>query len=172
MKGQSIQKGGIKKMGNQKYLRSAAGFTLIELVIVMVVLAVMAGLAIPKFMDLREDAKYSAVQGALGGVRSAVANFHAKNIATNPDDTTPYPADGTELSGGTVINGTFPDNPFYTGVAAKNSIGAATGTKGTVGCNAVPLDVAWCYKVTNPGGPAEFWASTQNSTKTVKEKDL
>ena len=153
-------------------MRNERGFTLIELIIVMVVLGIMAGLAIPKFLDLREDAKYSAVKGALGGVRSAVANFHAKSIAANPDDTTPYPADGAELTGGTVLNGTFPDNPYYTGTAAKNSVGDATGAKGTVGCNAVVLDVAWCYKVTNPGGPAEVWASTQNSTNTVKEKDL
>lgn len=154
-------------------MRNERGFTLIELIIVMVVLGIMAALAIPKFFNLSEDAKYSAVQGALGGVRSAVANFNAKSTAADPNDATPYP-DATELgTAGTVMDGPMPDNPYYAGAAAKNSIGPATGTKGTVGCNTpTALDVAWCYKVTQPGGPAEFWAATNASTKTVKENNL
>ena len=150
-------------------MRNERGFTLIELIIVMVVLGIMAALAIPKFFNISEDAKYSAVKGSLGGVRSAVANFHAKNIAANPADATPYP-DKTELeTAGTVMDGPVPDNPYYTGASAKNSIATCTTAKGVVdGVNTQ----AWCYKVTQPNGPAEFWANTANSTNTPTENAL
>ncbi len=163
----NLEKGGEEKMGNRKYLRSDKGFTLIELVIVMVVLAIMAGLAIPKFLDLRADAKKSAVNGALGGTRSAVANFHAKSIATNPDDATPYPTcclATDELLNGAVVNGKFPDNPYSTD-ATKNDVSASTVAKGTVGCAAAPVAGAdWCYNTSN----GEFWAATN----VAGEKDL
>lgn len=155
----NLKKGG-KEMLNRRQVRSDKGFTLIELVIVMVVLAIMAGLAIPKFLDLRADAKKSAANGALGGVRSAVANFHAKSIATNPDDATPYPTVTELTTDGTVINGAFPENPYYTGGAAKNSVGGCTTAKGTVDA---ANDTGWCYKVTQPGGPGDFWANTNTA---------
>jgi len=162
----NLKKGG-KEMLNRRQVRSDKGFTLIELVIVMVVLAIMAGLAIPKFLDLRADAKKSAVNGALGGVRSAVANFHAKSIATNPDDTTPYPTcclATDELLNGSTVNGKFPENPYSTD-ATKSDVSASTAAKGTVGCAATPVAGAdWCYNTAN----GEFWAATN----VAGEKDL
>ena len=43
------------------------GFTLIELVAVIVVLAILAGVAIPKYFDYSAQAKVSATKGTLGG---------------------------------------------------------------------------------------------------------
>ena len=55
------------------------GFTLIELIAV-VVLAILAGVALPKYFDYAAQAKVSACKGALGGVRSAIANFYANVV--------------------------------------------------------------------------------------------
>jgi MSHA pilin protein MshA len=57
----------MKKIRNQK------GFTLIELVLVIVVLGILAAFAVPQFVDISSNARTSSVTAMSGAVRSAVA---------------------------------------------------------------------------------------------------
>ena len=54
------------------------GFTLIELVVVIVILGILAATALPKFVDLSSDARCSVIRGVSGSMSAANAMLYAK----------------------------------------------------------------------------------------------
>lgn len=68
---------------------SKKGFTLIELVMIIVILGILAAVAIPRYYDLQTEANESAEAGVVGGVRAGIATYYANQCQTG---TCAYPA--------------------------------------------------------------------------------
>jgi MSHA pilin protein MshA len=61
-------------------MRTQQGFTLIELVTVIIILGILAAFAVPRFVNLSNEARAAAIDGLGGSVKSAMSLAHAKYI--------------------------------------------------------------------------------------------
>ncbi len=130
----------------------ARGFTLIELMAVVVILAILGGIALPKFFDHAAQARKSACMGALGGIRAGVATFYADKAINSASAR--YPT-LTELTGGSVMQESIPENPY------NSSLTVVTATYANSTARTIGGAQGWrYYSGGGTGSRPVFWANS------------
>ncbi|MCM2282522.1 MAG: type II secretion system GspH family protein [Bdellovibrionaceae bacterium] len=172
--------------------RKQTGFTIIEMLMVILLVAILSAVAIPQFLDFRTDARDAATNAALGAMRTGIANMKGMMIlrcgaaATAWPTTAALTANDITTAGGNctavqvanaadrriVADTLMPENPW-----GPNQARTVTECVGAAGCD--PTDATdclgaaydpnvtdgWCYNPTS----GQIWANSANSTGPADE---
>jgi prepilin-type N-terminal cleavage/methylation domain-containing protein len=110
-----------------------AGFTLIEIMVVVIIIGVLAAIAIPNFIRVQDRAKEASVKSNMHTLQIAFEDFAIKSDGVYPDDatsTTPHGETIQDMCPG----GLFPTNPF-TGAMTPFAWDADPDSPGEIGAN-------------------------------------
>lgn len=150
------------------------GFTLIELIVVIVILGVLAITAAPKFIDLQSDAKIARLQGLAGAIKSANNLVHAKALLSGANLGNGWDISNKQQSSNATveIDGTkyfikygYLDRVHVLGALQgtqdyKIKNGMATDDASVNTCSTTPCEYEWCSCKCDPSAISGYKFNT------------
>jgi general secretion pathway protein G len=137
-----------------KTMNRRGAFTLIEVLIVVVIMAILAATIIPQFTDSTKDAKSSTVQFNLHTLRSQIQLYRTQHNGLAPTGTLAELMTTTDTSGATGSGASFPYGPYLREVPL-NPFNNSKAVKVITTDPAVAADVTgsggWLYNATTGG---------------------
>ena len=140
-------------------MKRSAGFTLIELVVVIVLLGILAAVAVPKFTDLSGDARQAAVNGVAGSLTSGSTSNYASYVTKSSSSASWTPTAGAAPYAVTTATG-------CTAALANNLVSGVTFTATPNGNNEFSIAVNGTSTCT-AGNPLSCTITTAQGGKTA-----
>jgi MSHA pilin protein MshA len=150
----------IELSGGRQMKSSQSGFTLVELVVVIVILGILAATALPRFINVSTEARIAAVQGAAGGLRAAVAVVQGRYQAAGTFTSPVTMADGTTVAVSVGATGGFP-------TGATGGIDSAMNCESATTCAGMAITLGAVSTWQPSGGSATCQATYTAATGAV-----
>ena len=109
-------------------LRNQKGFTLIEIIAVLVILGILAAFAIPKYFNLQSEARGKAIGGAIAALQSTATQYYSQGLLNGT-----FTANSWTAPAGTQVVGDFSGTVTGAGPAVTVTV-----TNGPTGWSSVP----------------------------------